>query len=171
MAVYALCITDFINNIETVPAILFILGFMLLVAEIFMPGFGVSGGIGITLMIVGIIMTASGFLEAFILILILLVLAALFLFLILRSAKRGRLNKKLILHSAATGEEGFRSTEDASGFVGLEGVALTLLRPAGTGEFDGKRLDVVSEGEFIEPGSKIKVVSAEGRRIIVRSAK
>jgi len=167
----ALSFGEFFRSIETVPAILFVIGIVLLIAEIFVPGFGFSGGTGTALIIIGIIMTANNFLEAFILILILLAIVTLFLILVLRSAKNGRLSKKLVLRSAATREEGFSTSDDNSSLIGLEGVAATMLRPAGTGDFDGIRLDVVSEGEFIEPGAKIKIAFAQGRRIIVKPIK
>jgi membrane-bound ClpP family serine protease len=170
-AFFALGFGNFIGNIDTVSAILYIAGIILLFVEMFIPGFGIAGGIGTALIIVGIIMTATSVLEAVLMFLILLALVALVLVLILRSAKKGKLSKKLILRSAATRGEGFSASEDTSSLVGFEGVAATKLRPAGTGEFDGKRLDVVSDGEFIEPGSKIKITSAQGRKIVVKSIK
>jgi membrane-bound serine protease (ClpP class) len=44
----------------------------------------------------------------------------------------------------------------------------SLLRPAGVVEIEGNWLDVVSEGQFIKPGVRIKVVSVTGNRIVVR---
>ena len=52
--------------------------------------------------------------------------------------------------------------------LGEIGVALTTLRPAGSAMIDGKRVDVVSEGSFIEKGQTVKVVSIEGLRVVVR---
>jgi membrane-bound serine protease (ClpP class) len=49
------------------------------------------------------------------------------------------------------------------------GQTLTTLRPSGTAIIDGKRVDVVSEGAFIEPGHPIKVVAIEGLRVVVRA--
>jgi membrane-bound serine protease (ClpP class) len=49
------------------------------------------------------------------------------------------------------------------------GQALTTLRPSGTAIIDGKRVDVVSEGAFIESGQPIKVVAIEGLRVVVRA--
>lgn len=167
-AICALAISEYLGNIGAVQAILFILGLFLLILEIFVPGFGVSGGLGIVLLLVGIFMTAQTPFEAFLMILILILLVAVLLFIILRSAKKGKLSKKLILKSASKREEGFTSTTDTSALIGKEGVALTLLRPAGTGEFENKRIDVVSEGDFIEPGTKIKIITTEGRRIVVK---
>ena len=52
--------------------------------------------------------------------------------------------------------------------VGAEGVAITSLRPAGVGLFDGERLDVVSDSEWIEEGTPIRIDRAEGYRHVVR---
>jgi membrane-bound serine protease (ClpP class) len=48
------------------------------------------------------------------------------------------------------------------------GTALTQLRPSGTANINGQRVDVVTEGDLIERGAKIKVVAVEGARIVVR---
>jgi membrane-bound ClpP family serine protease len=50
-----------------------------------------------------------------------------------------------------------------------QGVATTVLRPAGTADFEGVKLDVVTEGEFIDKGARLQVIRVEGRRIVVRS--
>src|SRR5699024_12488280 len=52
--------------------------------------------------------------------------------------------------------------------IGLEGVALTGLRPSGMVELEDERVDVVSEGSFIDRGERVKVVKVEGMRIVVR---
>jgi membrane-bound ClpP family serine protease len=169
-AICALNLLSFVENIGTVQTVLFILGLALLVAEMFMPGFGIAGGCGVILIAAGIIMTARTPFEAFVMISILILLVILLLVIILRSAKKGKLSKKLILRSAATREEGFSATGESASLIGKEGLAVTQLRPSGTGVFDGQRFDVVSEGIFIEPGTKIKIVHTEGRRIVVRPA-
>ena len=159
---------SFLGGIGTLQTILFILGLGLLFVEIFVPGFGIAGGTGIVLLTIGIIMTARTPFEAFMMVLILLMLIAVVLIVILRSAKKGKLSKKLILRSASKREDGFSATSDTTALVSKEGVAITLLRPSGIGEFDGQRIDVVSEGSYIQPGTKIKIVKTEGRRIVVK---
>ena len=42
------------------------------------------------------------------------------------------------------------------------------MRPSGTILIENERIDAVSEGAFIGKGTKIKVVKAEGARIVVR---
>ena len=44
----------------------------------------------------------------------------------------------------------------------------TVLRPAGMADFDGVKLEVLAEGEFIEAGKPVRVVRVEGRKIVVR---
>lgn len=160
-------IFSFVDGIGTLQAVLIILGLAFLAVEIFTPGFGVAGGTGILLLIVGIVTTAKTPFEAFIMVSILIILVAVVIASILRSAKKGTLSKKLILWSAAKQKDGFSSSADMSEWIGKKGVAITVLRPAGTGEFDKQRLDVVTDGAFVESGTKIKIVRTEGRRIVV----
>ena len=54
--------------------------------------------------------------------------------------------------------------------VGKRGQAVTMLRPAGRAELDGEPLDVVTEGDFIEPGAPIEVLAVRGNRVVVRRA-
>lgn len=170
MANIASAIFSFVEGIETLQIVLFSLGLLLLIIEMFMPGFGIAGGCGVLLLIAGIIMTARTFFEALVMVVILMLIVALALVFILRSAKYGVLSRKLILRSAAKHEEGFSTTADTTVYVGCEGVAVTVLRPAGIGEFEGRRLDVVTEGAYIEQGTRVKVTRTEGRRIVVEPA-
>lgn len=52
--------------------------------------------------------------------------------------------------------------------MGREGVAITMLRPAGKAQIGDQFVDVVSEGPFISAGSNIEVVAVEGNRVVVR---
>ncbi|MCB1230944.1 MAG: hypothetical protein KDN19_11785 [Verrucomicrobiae bacterium] len=66
------------------------------------------------------------------------------------------------------GEEGAAESESKPmTYVGLTGVASTDLRPAGKGSFGVRHLDIISDGEFIEKGTPLKVVKHEGSRIVV----
>jgi len=49
------------------------------------------------------------------------------------------------------------------------GETITALRPSGLANINGHRVDVVSEGAFIEPGQPIRVVAIEGLRVVVRA--
>lgn len=58
--------------------------------------------------------------------------------------------------------------EDKDPLTGKQGVALTPLRPAGTIQVDGRKIDVVAEADFIEAGAAVEVVLREGMRVVVR---
>ena len=51
--------------------------------------------------------------------------------------------------------------------VGQRGVVKSVLRPAGTVEVDERLLDVVCDGDFVEPGERVRIAKIEGNRIIV----
>jgi membrane-bound ClpP family serine protease len=158
---------SFLEALATLPAILFILRLILLAAEIFLPGVGIAGGSGIALIILGIILTARTPGEAMVMVALLFIVVGVVLAIVLRSAKKGKLSKTLILKSATRGEDGFRSTNDRSDLVGRTGKPLTVLRPAGSADFNGERLDVVADGSFIPAGQTVQVIRVEGRRIVV----
>ncbi|MFP4225359.1 MAG: NfeD family protein [Desulfobacterales bacterium] len=59
-------------------------------------------------------------------------------------------------------------SEKLGGYMGKTGTTVTNLRPAGTARIDGRRVDVVSRGEFIEKDKPVVVIAVEGNRVVVR---
>ena len=148
-----------------------IVGIALLVAEAFMPGCGVAGISGIVLVTVGIVLTylAHGGLAALGLAIVVLAVIGISISMSLRSATKGRLSKSpLILNDSETTAAGFIATADMDIFLGREGITTTILRPTGMAEFDGVKLNVVSDGEYIPKGIHVKVDRVDGSRVIVR---
>lgn len=160
---------SFLDGIQIYQLVILIAGLIFLIFEMFSPGFGVSGCIGIVLLIVGIIITASTPFEALVMFILLLIVTGLVLAVILRSAAKGRLSKTLILNDKLDRESGFTGTEELEYYIGKEGISVTSLRPAGIAEFDGVKLDVVTEGEYIPNGTKVMVTKVFGRRVVVRN--
>ena len=78
---------------------------------------------------------------------------------------------KFVLTDATTTEEGYVSNTNRIELIGKIGEAITPLRPAGTIVVDNERIDVVSEGSYIDAGKKVEVVKVEGSRIVVREIK
>ena len=110
------------------------------------------------------------YLAAVGLIVIIMALVAVMLSIALKSAANGRLSRStLILHESESSEEGFLSSSDMSVFLGREGETRTALRPSGIAEFDGVRLNVVSDGVFIAQGVRVKIVRVDGNRILVHT--
>lgn len=152
----------------------FVVGIGLLVLEAFMPGFGLPGISGIVMEIVAIVLTwvNHGPVAALGLTIIVLSLIAIAISMSLRSATKGRLSRsKIILKERESNEAGYRSAEDMQVFLGKEGETTTVCRPTGMAEFDGVKLNVVSEGEFLPAGTRVRIVQVEGSRIVVRVIK
>ena len=73
------------------------------------------------------------------------------------------------LRKTLSQEEGVSSqSPELIDFVDMQGTAVTNLRPAGTALIDGKRVDVVTRGEYIEKDTAIMVTAVTGNQIIVR---
>jgi len=148
-----------------------VLGYVLLVIEMCIPGFGVPGMLGIILSVLGIITMQPTAFQALIIVLVFLVLLCIALAFCLRSAARGRLSKsRLVLSEVATKAETSESN-DLSYFIGKTGQTETPLRPAGIAEFDGVRLSVITEGNFVERGTAVRVERVSGNRIVVAQIK
>ena len=149
----------------------FVLGIGLLIMEALMPGFGIAGFSGIALEVVALVLTwqQHGTMATLGMLLIVLSVLAIAISTSLHSLTKGKLSKSSIVNShTESTDAGYRSAEDMQVFLGREGTATTALRPTGLGEFDGIRLNVVSEGDFIENGTKIRVTQIEGSRIVVK---
>jgi membrane-bound serine protease (ClpP class) len=88
---------------------------------------------------------------------------------LLRWASRSGAVKGLVLEDTSPGAQaGSAAPLKPAELVGKRGVAVTLLRPAGTAMFGDQRVDVVTEATFIPRGATIEVTAVEGKRIIVR---
>jgi len=170
--------TGYILELASILEILlFIIGFILLLIEIFViPGFGVFGISGIVLMIGSLFL---GLLSDFDLIdwdiisFAIIQLAATFvatgviIFVLLKFLPKSDMFNKLILKEQVAEKSGYASKPTIEHLIGLEGKALTDLRPSGSALIDGKRIDVVTEGDYISNGSKIIVKSVEGSKVVV----
>ncbi len=75
----------------------------------------------------------------------------------------------LFLRHATDRSAGYISAPERLDLVGRTGMAVTALRPSGTVEVDGERIDVVTEGEFLPGGTAVTVVRAESYRHVVRA--
>ena len=150
----------------------FLIGVGLLVLEAFMPGFGLPGITGVVLQVITVALTWAwhGHVAALGMLLIILSVLAIAISMSLRSVANGKLSKsRIILRDTESNEAGYRSTQDTEIFLGREGETTTVLRPTGMAEFDGVKLNVISEGEFIPAGVKVRIVRVEGSRILVHT--
>ena len=157
------------ESIETVSIVLFVVGMVFLMIELFAPGFGIFGGIGLVALVLCIVFQAHSVAEGLLLFLIIAVIVLILSLIAARSLKRGWLYRSsLVLKDAEEKEAGYVARDDYSRLTGKNGVSLTPLRPAGMAEIEGEKADVVTDGEFIPKGARIHVMKTVGGRIIVK---
>ncbi len=152
-------------------------GFVLLVLEIFViPGFGVAGVLGICALLAGLSLSliGGGATWEFVAIAMGRVLISVFSalaasLLVLRYLPRLPFGRQLILETGLAAGQGYASAPESDNrWLGKHGTTFSPLRPAGIAEIDGERVDVVSDGEFIDVGMPIVVTRVDGNRIVVR---
>lgn len=154
-----------------IPAlIMMIVGFALLVIEMYIPGFGLAGISGSALMIIGIAVMRPSPLQALILVLISVILLSIAFSLAMHSISKGRLSRSKLVLNEVLNQKNENDAEDLSYFIGKVGQTRTALRPAGIAEFDGVKLNVVSDGEFVNNQRHVRVERVEGNRIVVRES-
>jgi len=151
----------------TLYLVLVVAGFILIAAEIFIPG-AILGILGVLSLMSAAILGFSvfgarnGFLSAG----GLLIAGTIFLYLWVKYCPTSFLGKWFTLQES--GKE-FKSFDDSmNALVGKTGVAHSDLRPSGIAVIDSNKIDVISEAGFIAHGSNIKVIQVVGSRVVVR---
>lgn len=149
--------------------ILFLVGVALLVIELVaIPGFGIAGVPGLIAVFASLYLSFRDVKSAAYVVGGSIAMTALVAALTFRYVKRSRTWHRIVLKERQWREEGYTAPADWQRWVGRTGRAVTPLRPTGVIEVDGERLDASTDGEFLEPGTPVRVVRAEGLRIVVR---
>jgi membrane-bound serine protease (ClpP class) len=163
--------------------LIFMLGMALLVVELlFIPGFGFVGFLGIGMMLWALF---DAMVEKYpggpwypawpavqmplFKLSISLIGSAVAAMLIGKYLPETRLFKNIGLETTTSRKDGYAASDDLQSLIGLEGRALSPLRPAGSSEFGGQKLDVVTRGDYLASGTPIRVVETHGNRIIVEA--
>ena len=167
-----------------VEVMLFAVGIGLIALEIFViPGFGVVGVAGALLVFVSLILSLQDFAlpqadfqwrittRNAAIVTGAMVLATVLFFAVLRVSPHAPFLKRLTLTAANSAEDGYvAATHDLRYLVGKQGVAISMLRPAGRVEVEGKALQALTQGEFIEKDELVEICRVDGNRIVVRRA-
>ena len=155
------------NDSLLLPIILQLVGVVVIIAEIILPSGGILsiaalGVFGYSLFIVfNEISMTSGFSFLVADLILIPVLVILGLKLLARSP--------VTLRKTLSRKEGVSSqSSELESYVGRQGNAVTDLRPAGIAVINGKRVDVVTRGEYLDKDSAIIVTAVTGNQIIVR---
>jgi membrane-bound serine protease (ClpP class) len=156
------------------------LGLVLLAVEIFVtPGFGLTGIIGIVALLAGLSLSLVGagatieiIVGAIARVVVSLGIALAASIALLRFLPRLPFGRDLILNTGLDTAIGYASAPESDReWLGKTGTAVSPLRPAGIADIDGQRVDIVSQGEWIDAGAPIEVIRVDGNRIVVREAR
>ncbi len=165
--------------------LIFVMGIALLAVEIFViPGFGITGFLGITLVFVSLalafvppnITTAPADIDY------LAKAGTYFVAAMVGAIAIGAFLTRLLPHTPVVGKlylgspepesvahaEGAGLTTGKGDLLGKTGTAETPLRPAGRARIDGEYYDVTTQGDRVAGGEKIEVIKISGNNIIVR---
>jgi membrane-bound serine protease (ClpP class) len=157
--------------------LLVMLGLVLLALEIFViPGFGIAGVVGIIALLGGLALSlvGAGATAALVIwavgrVALSLLIAIAVSLLFLRLLPRLPYGRSLVLETGLDARAGYASAPEGDlKWVGKRGMAASPLRPAGIALFEGERVDVVSQGEYIAVGAPVEVVRVDGNRIVDR---
>lgn len=150
--------------------LIFLAGCLLLLSEFVLPG-GILGIIGFVLLVGGCVWGMMSVPEYAMFILATETLGAILTFFagmwIIANTRAG---SALKLETSMNAEDGYQNMETDAALVGRTGVVVTPLRPSGTVDIDGRRLDVTADGAFIEADATVQVTSVSGNYIVVERA-
>lgn len=153
------------------PLILFVVGLVLVILEILIPGFGLIGLLGFGSVTLGIYYTVGDF-GLMIRDLSLALIASLTLmFILLKNGYSISNFSKLVLNTSSKQTKDVEEAEEQVQIkVGMEGEAATPLRPSGKVLFgeQGQSYDVLSSDGHIAQGTKVVIQEINGTKIIVR---
>lgn len=148
----------------------FILGIVLLLAEMFVSGFGFLGAAGLVFVAFSIVLSAETAAQGLAtlgwsLLIAIALIAGSFPLL-----KRSTLWKRLVLDTTEAKDKGYVGPPDVSIYIGQTGFAVTPLRPSGTVELDGLRVDALTEGSYIAAETQVTVIGISSGSVIVKPA-
>lgn len=145
----------------------FAAGMALLLAEFVVPGL-ICGIVGVVLIATSGVLAFKAYPEYLLLIIVVellgvagTVIAGMYIL------ARTRAAKGIILATSQQADAGWVAAETDHDLLGKVGTVHTALRPAGTIMVEGKRVDAVSSGDFIDKDAAVRVIETHGARVVV----
>jgi len=156
-----------------IAMLIFAIGVVLLIAEIFLiPGTGIAFVLSIVCIGAGVVLSFDNIttgIWVFAIALLATIVITYFSFKYIM--KTSFWKERIVLNPDYKDEKGYKAgTRDYTEFMGRTGLTLTPLRPVGRAQFDDEKLEVISEGEFIQKDVKVEIIQIEGNRIVVRES-
>lgn len=146
--------------------LLILIGSLAILAEFFIPAFGIVGIAGFATVVVSVVMGFSQHADPWgvILFLTALIVTPSVVLGGFRRFPKSFFGRRMILAT----DQSSAPSEEKGIEVGSQGEALTPLHPGGVALIEGKRKSVVTGGEYLDKGTEVEVTAVEGARIVVR---
>ena len=151
------------------PVLLQVIGILVIIAEIFIPSLGVLTLIALAVLAYSIyivftsISTTAGVIFTGLDIILVPFIIVLGIKILAKSPLS--LKRELSKQNGVVSQK-----EKLETYINMPGESVTDLRPAGMAQINSQRVDVVTDGEYIDAGTPVVVTGVEGNRIIVDRA-
>lgn len=147
------------------PILIFLLGVGLLVLEIFIPGFGISGILGILFIIVSFFLTLGGGVAAIKWVALSLLMTAVGIYILSKYLPNSSIYKRIVLKSNSSLP--VEQSPHRDELLGQTGVTVTMMRPAGKVKIGERTYDALTEGDFLQANVQVVVSKVVGEKIYV----
>lgn len=153
---------------------LFFIGLIAIIVEFFVPAAGIIGIIGGGCIIGSVVKTYLdyGILTGSVFLLGALILTPLLIMSYFKIFPKTIMGRKMILNANQSHGSGFTSftQEKYKDIEGSFGIVLKGMRPIGIVEIGGQKFNALTNGEYLNSGSRIQVFKVEGNRVFVKRA-
>ena len=144
---------------------------VLIVAEVFVPSGGLISIFALACLVGGIVIffqysAAAGWIGVFLAV----VMIPAVLIIAYKVFPKTRFGKSVTLSPPQRQQgDAVPDTSELRKLLGASGVVLTPLRPVGTCDFSGRRLECVAESGYVDKGTKVKVIGVQSTQVTVRT--
>lgn len=162
----------FLENLGLQTAIpLLIIGFIFIMAEVFIPSGGALTVLAVLSLVASLISAfAAGETVGMVFLGITVVSTPMVIMGAIKIFPHTPFGKRMIVDAPnVPPEQRMAVAHEEKQLLGQIGTVKSMLRPAGTADIAGETRDVVTQGELIDAGKRIQVVEVEGNRIVVRA--
>lgn len=165
-----LLLSHLIETFSTIAMIFYVLGIVLLIVELFIPGFGVFGISGLSLLAISIItkfIIGESLLKTMIELLIALAVIIVLLTVVIISAKKGVISRSSLV-SKGSSIPSFYNDDNLRLYIDKTGQVITTCKPIGKITLDGETFEAESLDGFLDKGTKIVAVSVKNNTLQIK---
>lgn len=148
--------------------VIFMVGVILMVLDIYLPDFGVTGVLGLIISGTGLYLYLDNWLTVLFLMIAGFLVVVVTGFIYLRLGQEIAISPALILHQSLDKQSGYLSRNNYEALLGKKGQVTVDLRPVGKGLIDQQEYELMSIGDYIIKGAWVTVVKVSNGSIYVR---